>query len=252
VIINIHKANERGYSDFGWLKSHFTFSFAEYFNPLRQKFGVIRALNDEVISPHSEFAVTSYKNIELLFIPISGELSINTDANYKQTVKTSQIQLISAGTGIQLTLANKSDEPLHLIQLWIYSKEKNLSPGFQISKLDSHERNNRLQLIASPSTITDALRINQNAWISQIDMQNGSTLKYRLFDEKNQLLIFLLEGELKISEEQFDGHIQDEKKGPSQHSATKRDSIEITDIKSSLSINCIKECCLLIVEVPED
>ncbi len=252
MIINIHKANERGYSDFGWLKSHFTFSFAEYFNPLRQKFGVIRALNDEVISPHSEFTATSYKNIELLFIPICGELSISTDADYKQTVQTSQIQLISAGTGMQLTLANKSDEPLHLIQLWIYSKEKNLSPNFQISQFDSRERNNRLQLIASPSVITDVLWINQNAWISQIDMQSNSTFNYRLFDEKNQLLIFLLEGELLIREEQFDGESQDKTKSLSQYSANKRDSIEIMDIKGSLSINCTRECRLLIIEVPED
>lgn len=236
--ILIHRAEMRGISDFGWLRSSYSFSFAEYFNPLREKFFTLRVLNDEILRAGSGFSKTPYANIEMIYFPLKGELLINADNNIQHTIGTGEILAISAGKGVEISLSNPSeDSSLHLIQLWIYPEEKNKIPHFQKQSFNPVDRKNKLQLVASPDFNNNRLSIGQNSYISLLDLQKDNTYEYSWFVNDNKLLILVVEGQLQINSSYF---------------ALRRDTIEISDRLDRLILKGMTDCQLLIVETPED
>lgn len=236
--IHIHRAAMRGFADFGWLKSSYSFSFADYFNPLREKFYTLRVLNDEVLKAGFEFSRTPYSNIEMVYIPLKGELLVNANDNYQQLVRSGEILIISAGKGVEVSLSNPSkSHSLHLIQLWFYSKEKNKVPLFQKQHFNPIDRKNKLQLVTSPLPSNNQLLIGQDTYISLLDLQRHTSYEYSCIRNDSKLLIFVVEGNLQLD---------------SIYNASQRDTIEISKNVDYLSLKGLSDCQLLIVETPED
>lgn len=238
--INIHKSNDRAFADYGWLKTRHSFNFADYFNPIRERFGVIRVLNDEIIEPGCGFYIHEQKNLEILLLPLNGELKYQDQTETKTTVGHDEALIISAGAGIIHAFGNNSESlPLEVLQIWLFPKVKDIEPRIQCSQFNARERKGKLQLIASPEIISDVLWINQYAWISRIELKKNQSYKYSLHKESNVLLIFVIEGSIQLM-------------GDSDMVGYHRDSLEITEIDGPIEILASLDANLLIFDVPID
>lgn len=128
----LHKAESRGFFDHGWLKTHHTFSFADYYNPQRIHFGALRVLNDDRIEGGTGFDLHPHKNMEVISIPLKGDLEHQDSLKHKDTIKEGEIQVMSAGTGIMHSEYNRNDDrPSEFLQIWVFPNKQNVPPRYE-------------------------------------------------------------------------------------------------------------------------
>ena len=233
----IYKANERGTADHGWLKANFSFSFAHYYNPQNINFGTLRVLNDDFIAGGMGFGTHPHDNMEIISIPLKGALKHRDSMSNKWIpLHTGEVQVMSAGTGIQHSeMNNHPTEEVNLFQIWIIPQEQNVTPRYDQKKFESSERLNKLQTLVSSieNPVEGSLTIHQNAKIARIDLDENSSFTYELASETNGVYVMVIEGELSIENEVL----------------TKRDAIGIEQT-SSFKIGTTSKSELLFIEVP--
>jgi len=234
--IKIHKSGERGLADYGWLKARYSFNFANYFDPMRERFGVLRVLNDDVVEGGGGFAKHPHSNMEIITIPLEGSLEHKDSMGNTSVIRKNEVQYMSAGTGVQHSEYNySSDDLLNLLQIWIFPKTRNTSPAYNQINLEGKRIINKIQTIVSPEGGDDVIQINQDAWLSLLTSDAGLKHHYRVKKAGNGIFVFIIEGEVET------GDIR----------AGKRDSIEITEIPEIEFMTPVKSE-ILIIEVPED
>lgn len=229
----IHKAASRGFANHGWLKSFHTFSFAAYQNFERMNFGVLRVLNDDVVQPKMGFGKHPHNNMEIISIPISGALSHKDSMGNKRSIEVGEVQVMSAGTGLTHSEFNDSKtEEVNFLQIWILPEKKNIIPYYNQKQFEKSQRINRFQTLISPSDkrIKGSLPINQQAYISMIDLDASFEIAYEL---KKNAYFFLIDGALTIEDAFLD----------------KRDAIGISEVEK-VSIIANKKSKLLVIDVP--
>lgn len=196
----IHRSGSRGFSDNGWLKSYFTFSFANYYDPRRINFGAIRVLNEDAIEGGEGFSSHPHDNMEIVIIPTHGSLDHGDNIGNITTVGTGEAQIISAGTGIIHNTYNHSDrEELRYIQLWIFPREYELPPSYSKVTL-SETVLNHWQPVVSPQGGENVLPINQNAWVHMAEVGAGASIRYTMNDTTNGLYLFVMNGDLFVAD----------------------------------------------------
>lgn len=241
----IHKATERGFADYGWIKTYHSFNFADYFNPVREKFGVIRVLNDEVMEPGGRFEMHELKNLEIIIMPLKGVLEQEDNDGTKSLISPGEVQIISAGSGIRHSIGNASQTELaEVIQVWLFPKIKNTEPRYQVLQFPASDRQGKLQKIVSPSFISDILWTNQDAWISRTDLKTGGSLKYQLMKNENYILVFVLEGSVVL--ENYSNGLHE------RFEAGRRDSMELQQTGQEINLTALTDCNLLIIDAPPD
>lgn len=196
----LHKASTRGHANHGWLDSHHTFSFANYYNPDRMHFGVLRVLNDDYVNAGMGFGRHPHDNMEIISIPLEGDLEHKDSMNNTAIIRQGDVQVMSAGTGIFHSEYNKNtDQPVKFLQIWLFPKKKNVKPRYGQLTLDVNDRHNTLQLIVSPSEKDLATWVNQDAWfhIGRFDKDFATT--YSLKDPSNGVYAFVIKGDVTIS-----------------------------------------------------
>jgi redox-sensitive bicupin YhaK (pirin superfamily) len=229
----IHKAKSRGYADHGWLKSYHTFSFASYQNSERMNFGMLRVFNDDVVQPKMGFGTHPHRNMEIISIPISGALSHTDSIGNKRSIEVGEVQVMSAGTGLKHSEFNDSKtNAVNFLQLWIVPEIENITPYYNQKIFEALERKNKFQVLVSPKDkqVVGSLPINQQGYISMIDLDKGFETAYNL---KNGAYFFLIEGEVLIEDENLE----------------KRDAIGIIE-KEKVNIKANKASKLLVIDVP--
>ncbi len=128
----IDKADSRGYANHGWLKTFHTFSFANYFNPERMHFGMLRVLNDDTVAPGEGFGMHPHKNMEVISIPLKGILRHGDSMENTRAITPGDIQVMSTGTGIFHSEFNDSDsQMLEFLQIWVFPREKDTKPHYE-------------------------------------------------------------------------------------------------------------------------
>lgn len=198
----IHKADTRGHADYGWLKTNYTFSFANYYDPDRVNFGTLRVLNDDYIDAGMGFGKHPHDNMEIVTIMLDGELKHSDSMGHTQILRQNEVQVMSAGTGIfHSEFNNLPDKPLRLLQIWVFPERKNIQPRYDQKEFDPKERINQWQTLVAPAPVKEALEIKQNAWFSMTTLEQGKSLTYNLHDNKNGLYLFLLTGKAVVSKE---------------------------------------------------
>jgi redox-sensitive bicupin YhaK (pirin superfamily) len=230
--IIIHKAATRGHANHGWLDSHHTFSFASYHNPERMHFGVLRVLNDDIVTGGMGFGTHPHENMEIISIPLSGDLEHKDSMNNVQVIKENDVQVMSAGTGIYHSEYNRNpDKPVNFLQIWIFPDKKNVTPRYDQKTFNPGDRINKLQPLIAPGKSTDTVWIHQQAWFYRGKFENNFETTYKLHNSVNGVYIFVLDGTLTINGNELD----------------KRDGIGITG-SSEVKIKGSGE--LLLMEVP--
>ena len=230
----LFKAADRGSADYGWLKPNYYFSFAQYHNPGKVHFGMLRVLNDDFIAGGGAFPTHPHDNMEIVTIPFSGAIQHKDSTGGQGIIKAGDIQIMSAGTGVQHSEANASStEPITLFQVWVFPKERNITPGYDQKTFDVNERINKWQIIVSPIAADNGLWINQDARFALTKLEAGVSIDYTNAFKGNGVFLVVINGSVNINGQQLN----------------KRDALGIEDT-DMFSITTIEEAELLVIEVP--
>lgn len=193
--------NERGTADHGWLQANFSFSFGNYYNPDMVQFGMLRVLNDDTIAAGMGFGTHPHDNMEIITIPLEGGLTHQDSIGNKATVRFGEVQVMSAGTGIQHSEMNASNtEQAKTLQLWIFPEKENVIPRYDQRSFDIENNKNSFVTIVSPEDKNDgnALWIYQQAFLHLGVFDENQIIQYNVNIPDNGIYIFLIEGELEI------------------------------------------------------
>lgn len=192
----IHKAETRGHQNHGWLNTYHTFSFANYYDPERMHFGNLRVINDDTVESHRGFGKHPHDNMEIITIVLEGELTHEDSMGHKQAIVENEVQVMSAGTGIFHSEFNHSEKPVNLLQVWIYPKEKNITPTYNQFQFDEEKAINKWQTLVNGSETP--LKINQQAKVSRIFLEKGEEVSYQPNNASFGSYFFLVDGNVKI------------------------------------------------------
>lgn len=230
----LHKADTRGHADHGWLNAWHSFSFAGYHDPSRVHFGVLRVLNDDTVSGGMGFGTHPHDNMEIITIPLSGQLEHRDSMGNTGIISKGEVQVMSAGTGIQHSEKNKSsNEPLKLLQIWVFPDKRNVEPCYDQKAFDLNAAKNNLLTIVSPMGEKEGLNIHQNAWFSLGKLDKDFTITYDLKDKENGVYAFVIDGSVTINGEKLE----------------RRDAAGISDA-GTLEIKADSDAELLLMEIP--
>ncbi len=192
----IHKAATRGHANHGWLDTYHSFSFARYFNPERMNFGQLRVLNDDTVAGGAGFGSHPHDNMEIVSIPLAGTMEHRDTMGNVAVINAGDVQIMSAGTGVVHSEYNKSEhEELRFLQIWVQPKELDINPRYEQNTFHAADRRGRIQTVVAPNGEGAALRINQDAWFSLVNLQPNLELTYDLHRQANGVYLFLIEGE---------------------------------------------------------
>ncbi len=231
---NLFKASDRGSADYGWLKPNYYFSFSQYHNPAKVHFGLLRVLNDDFIAGGGKFQTHPHDNMEIVTIPFTGALHHKDSSGGEGIIKAGDIQIMSAGTGVEHSEANASEtDPVTLFQIWVFPKVNNIKPRYDQRNFDVNDRNNKWQIVVSPKEEDAALWINQDARFSLTKLDAGNTLTYENAFKENGVFLVVINGTVKVNDIELG----------------KRDAVGIYDT-NSFTINASEDAELLAIEIP--
>lgn len=195
----LHKANTRGDANHGWLHSKHTFSFANYHNPERMHFGVLRVLNDDIVSPGMGFGTHPHDNMEIISIPLEGDLEHKDSMGNLAVIKEGDVQVMSAGTGIKHSEFNKNkDKDVKFLQIWIFPNKKNVTPRYDQISIRDIKKENEFYQVLSPNANDQGVWIHQDAWFHLGNFDKDVETSYTLKKTGNGMYFFILEGEMQI------------------------------------------------------
>lgn len=192
-----HKASDRGHADFGWLNSHHSFSFGHYYNPEKMGFGLLRVLNDDIVRGGTGFGKHPHDNMEIISIPLEGDLQHQDSMGNVATIRKGDIQVMSAGTGVQHSEHNKNhDEAVQFLQIWIYPNKLNVQPRYDQQAIAQGQ--NELKQILSPNPNDEGVWVHQDAWMHWGNFDNGVAAEYAVKKAGNGVYAFVLDGSFAI------------------------------------------------------
>jgi len=195
----LHKAATRGHANHGWLDSYHSFSFANYYNPERIHFGALRVLNDDTVSEGKGFGKHPHDNMEIISIPLQGDLQHEDSMGNVAVIKNGDIQAMSAGTGIFHSEFNKNkNEPVKFLQIWIFPNKKNVAPRYSQVTLNVEDRHNKLQQVLSPDAGDGGVWIHQDAWFYLGRFDKDFSVDYDLNKKTNGVYVFVLHGDVTV------------------------------------------------------
>ena len=230
----LFKAADRGTADYGWLKPNYYFSFAQYHDNAKVHFGLLRVLNDDFIAGGGSFPTHPHDNMEIVTIPFTGALKHKDSTGGEGVIQAGDIQIMSAGTGVQHSEANASaTDPVTLFQVWIFPKERNIKPRYDQKTFDVTERTNKWQTVVSPVDADNALWINQDARFALTKLDARKEITYSNAFAGNGVFLVVINGTVMVDGEQLN----------------KRDALGISETES-FTITASEDAELLAIEIP--
>ncbi|MFM7311209.1 MAG: pirin family protein [Flavobacteriales bacterium] len=230
----LHKADSRGRADYGWLKTNYSFSFANYYNPDRMHFGALRVLNDDFIAAGMGFGTHPHDNMEIITIPLEGTVAHKDSMGNAGTITAGEVQVMSAGTGITHSEFNHhADQDLRLFQIWVFPNQANVTPRYDQIPLPEEKRNAFNQIL-SPSPDDAGVWIHQDAWFHLGSFDSGQQMSYTLKRPATHgVYIFVVEGDVVANEQAL----------------SKRDGYGLWSL-NEIQFTASSNCRLLLMEVP--
>ncbi len=230
----ITRADERGSADHGWLKPNHYFSFGGYHDPNRVHFGALRVINDDFIAGGGAFPTHPHDNMEIVTIPFTGALMHKDSTGGEGIIKAGDVQIMSAGSGVRHSEANASStEPVTLFQIWVFPKERNITPRYDQKTFDISDRKNTWQPVVSPLADDKALWVNQDTKFSLVELDAQRSIDYANAFAGNGVYLVVINGSVEIG-------------GNTLHT---KDAIGVSETET-FSITAITDAQLLAIEVP--
>jgi len=198
----LHKSDTRGHADHGWLNSYHSFSFANYHNPERMNFGALRVLNDDMVAAGRGFGTHPHSNMEIISIPLEGDLQHMDDMGNSTIIKSGDVQVMSAGTGVSHSEHNKNkNELVKFLQIWVIPNKKDVVPRYDQISIKNIETKNSFYQILSPNEDDNGVWIHQDAWFHLGNYESDKTDSYSIKKEGNGVYIFVLEGNIVVNDQ---------------------------------------------------
>jgi hypothetical protein len=195
----LHKAETRGDANHGWLHSRHTFSFADYYDPDRMHFGALRVLNDDRVEAGMGFGTHPHENMEIVSIPLEGDLEHKDSMGNVSVIKSGDVQVMSAGTGITHSEYNKNkDRLVKFLQIWVIPNKNNVKPRYDQITLKNSDRHNTFQQILSPNADDAGVWIYQDAWFHLGQFDKGVSTSYTIKKKGNGVYAFIIKGGVSI------------------------------------------------------
>lgn len=230
----IYRADERGMQNHGWLKAAHSFSFASYYDPLKNNFGLLRVLNDDIISPGMGFGTHGHDNMEIVTIPLKGSLAHKDSLGSEGLIGPGEVQVMSAGSGIRHSEYNGSiTNEVNLLQLWVFPKKENIEPRYDQKKFEIEGKDNHFHVLVSPNGEENSMWINQDAFFSLGNFTKDFAQNYQIKHQGNGAYVFLIEGKIEIDGETFN----------------KRDAAGIYET-DAFDIKILENSKILVIDVP--
>jgi len=231
--LSIHKADQRGIAEHGWLHSHFSFSFAEYYEPSRMGFGALRVINDDIVEAGLGFGMHPHRDMEIVSIVTKGVLIHKDSFGNHGEVHAGEIQYMSAGDGVLHSEFASKDESAALFQIWIKPNQKGGKPLYNQRDFRDVTKSNQWLILVSPDGRDNSIGIRQDAFIATTELDEGKTISIAPSSPNRGKLVLVVEGCVEI-----DGMVLD-----------KRDELQITDSKA-YELKALKPSWVLVFDVP--
>ncbi|MEM6726817.1 MAG: pirin family protein [Bacteroidota bacterium] len=230
----LHKANSRGHANHGWLDSHHTFSFANYYHPERMHFGALRVLNDDIVAGGKGFGTHPHQNMEIISIPLSGDLAHKDSMGNVAVIKSGDVQVMSAGSGVYHSeMNNNKNEEVRFFQIWMFPNAQNVTPRYDQISLEDINLKNELAQILSPNAEDQGVWVHQEAWFHLGDLDKGFNTTYDIKKTENGVYAFLIEGDATINGQALN----------------RRDGFGMWDV-DQIDIQADSDAKILLMEVP--
>ncbi len=233
----IHRAEDRGFTQIGWLNSAHSFSFGGYYNPAKIGFGALRVLNDDIVAPGAGFATHPHDNMEIVSIPLSGDLEHKDSTGTKGIIKSGDVQIMTAGSGIRHSEKNaNTDKEVAFLQIWVFPETRNLNPAYDQKSFDLEKDKNNWVTVVDPQGEL-GVKINQQSWFKMAVTDANQPLEIKSNKENNGLYLFVIEGSLALEDTELN----------------ERDAIGIWETNGEgIQLRTNKPSRLLLIEVPMD
>ena len=197
-MMTLRKANDRGHANHGWLDTHVTFSFADYYDPAHMGFRSLRVINDDTVAPGSGFGTHPHRDMEIITYVLSGELEHRDSMGNGRIIRPGEVQYMAAGTGVQHSEFNPSEkEPVHLLQIWIQPDHKGAKPHYA-EKAMSRAKTGAWHLVTSRDGRDGSIALNQDADLFLAKLKAGETVEHDLRPQRHAW-VHVAEGEVKLN-----------------------------------------------------
>lgn len=231
-MIRIYPAASRYSADHGWLKSNFSFSFGDYYDPENMNFGVLRVLNDDTIAGERGFGAHPHREMEIVTIVLKGQLQHEDSTGHKAVTTFGQVQRMSAGTGIIHSEVNPSSEEVQLLQLWFMPAERGLTPSYETTDYDLTKLRHQLLPVVSNASGPHISHIHQDMTIYLSELEN-ETIDFQQ-KEGRRTFLFVIEGSLTLNGD---------------NKLDRRDSARIEDV-TNLSLQAEGQTLFMLIDLP--
>jgi redox-sensitive bicupin YhaK (pirin superfamily) len=189
MMIKLRKSEERGHANHGWLDSYHSFSFSRYYDPEHMQYSVLRVINEDVVAPDMGFGMHPHRDMEIVTYMLSGQLRHMDNLGNGSVIRTGDVQRMTAGTGIVHSEFNaSSEEPAHLLQIWLLPERNDLQPSYEEKHFDQSEKLNQWRLIASRDAREGSLLIHQDVSLFATVLEQGKSMSYELAAERSAYL----------------------------------------------------------------
>lgn len=227
-------SDSRGTANHGWLYSRHTFSFANYKNPERMGFGLLRVINDDIVEASMGFGTHPHSDMEIISIPLSGSLRHEDSMGNKHVIRAGEFQVMSAGTGVMHSEYNNSDSiEVNFLQIWVMPKELGIQPRYDQKEIDAAYSNNKFQLIVAPMATKGVANINQDSYFSIAVIDADTIINYEKNEKQHGVYFFLIDGKINIGDDRL----------------FERDGLGITE-EDNIEIFAQNNSRLLCIEIP--
>lgn len=231
-MIEIIKANRRHFSDFGWLKTYWLFSFSDYFDPHNIQFGALRVFNDDVVEPGTGFPTHPHEEMEIVTIVLDGEMTHQDSMGNKTVIRTGDVQRMSAGTRLTHSEFNLARKPVHFYQIWIFPDIAGLRPTYDQKTFAPADWKNRLLPVASGQNLPDTVTFHTDATIYRCELDAEKEVVFKNTAGR-RIFVYLTNGRLSANGQ----------------SMTAKDQARI-DMNEPLVLKAAERSELILIDVP--
>lgn len=202
-MITIRRSDARGHADHGWLDTHHTFSFADYYDEAHMGFRALRVINEDRVQPGQGFGTHPHRDMEIISWVLEGALAHKDSMGNGSVIRPGDVQRMTAGRGVLHSEANPSDaEPVHFLQLWLSPSERGLAPGYEQKALTREVRQGRLALVASPDGRDGSVTVHTDAALYSALLAKGQAVEHALADGRHAW-VHVARGEVTLNGERL-------------------------------------------------